>query len=102
MTCFHDNCPSMGRTQAGCAGGTWTVQTGACSAVNCISRTCPSGQVCLLTEGGALGVQCVDNSCGHGPVTPECGTTLGGCVVNATLTSEVTITCNTCPQGGCA
>ena len=101
MTCFYDNCPSTGRTQAGCAGGTWTVQTGACSTVNCISRTCPSGQMCLVIEGGAVGVQCVDNACGQGPVTPECGTTSGGCVVNATLTSGVEITCNTCPQGGC-
>ena len=42
-----------------------------------------------------------DNACGQGPVTPECGTTSGGCVVNATLTSGVEITCNTCPQGGC-
>jgi Kazal-type serine protease inhibitor domain len=101
MTCFYDNCPSTGRTQANCAGGAWTVQTAACGTLNCISRTCPSGQMCLVTEGGAVGVQCVDNSCGHGPVTPECGTTIGNCVVNATLTSGVTITCNTCPQGGC-
>jgi hypothetical protein len=101
MTCFYDNCPSTGRTQARCAGGTWTVQTAACSTVNCISRTCPSGQICLVTEGGAVGVQCVDNACGQGPVTAECGTGIGGCVVNATLTGGVTITCNTCPQGGC-
>jgi hypothetical protein len=101
MTCFYDNCPSTGRTRAGCAGGKWTVQTGACSTVDCYPLPCSSGQICLEIFGGAAEVQCVDNACGQGPVTPECGTTSGGCVVNATLTSGVTITCNTCPQGGC-
>ena len=101
-TCFYDNCPSTGRTQAVCTGGTWAVQTAACGTVSCngpSALTCPSGQMCLITESGAVAAQCVNNSCGQGPVTPACGTTLGACGVNASLTSGVTITCNTCPAG---
>jgi hypothetical protein len=102
MTCFYDNCPSTGRTQAVCTGGTWAVQTAACGTVSCNGPsvlTCPSGQMCLITESGTVGAQCVTSSCGQGPVTPVCGTTLGSCGVNASLTSGVTITCNTCPPG---
>jgi hypothetical protein len=118
MTCFYDNCipstipcsvnncPSTGRTQAVCgASGTWTVQTAACGTVSCTSSpglsfgTCPSGQICVVTQSGTVGTQCVANTCGQGPVTPACGTTLSSCVVNASLTSGVSITCNTCPAG---
>lgn len=102
MTCFYDNCPSTGRTQAVCTGGTWAVQTAACGTVSCngpTSLTCPSGQLCLITESGAVSAQCVSNSCGQGPVTPACGTTFGNCYTNALLTGGVTITCNTCPAG---
>jgi hypothetical protein len=112
MTCFYDNCPSTGRTQATCAGGAWIVQIAACGTVSCTPiatsgvvapkpLTCPSGQVCLVTGSGNYTGQCIENACGQGPVTAECGTTIGGCVLTATLTSGVTITCNTCPQGGC-
>ena len=102
MTCFYDNCPSTGRTQAVCTGGTWAVQTAACGTVSCNGPTvltCPSGQMCLITESGAVSAQCVTNSCGQGPVTPACGTNFGGCSVNASLTSGVTVTCYTCPSG---
>ena len=103
MTCFYDNCPSTGRTQASCSGGKWTVQTAACGTVDCTGApnllTCPSGKMCLVTESGTVGEQCVDNACGQGPVTSQCGTSLGGCSVNATLASGVTIVCNTCPAG---
>jgi hypothetical protein len=106
MSCFYDNCPSGGRTQATCNGGVWAVQTGACGTVTCTQapgvNTCPSGQICLVTASGTIGAQCVANSCGSGPVTPECGTALGGCVVNASIASGATIFCNLCPQGGCA
>jgi hypothetical protein len=105
MTCFYDNCPGTSRTQAACAGGTWTVQSAACGKVSCNGPsllTCPSGQICLITEAGSVGAQCVDNACDQGPVSPQCGTSLSLCSMNATLTSGVTITCNTCPQGGCA
>ena len=102
MTCFYDGCPSTNRTQAVCSGGTWAVQTAACGSITCngpSTLTCPSGQMCLITEAGAVQAQCVTNSCGQGPVGPECGTTLGNCTVNASLTTGVTITCNTCPAG---
>jgi hypothetical protein len=102
MTCFYDSCPSTGRTQAVCSGGAWAVQTAACGTVSCngpSALTCTSGQMCLITESGAVSANCVANTCGSGPVTPACGTTLGSCVVNATLVGGVTITCNTCPAG---
>jgi len=106
MSCFYDNCPSTGRTQSTCTGGTWAVQTAACGAVSCVGSpgvtTCPSGQLCLITESGTISVQCVSNTCGQGPISPACASGLSGCVVNATLNGGVTITCNQCPQGGCA
>jgi hypothetical protein len=104
MTCFYDNCPSSGRTQATCTAGTWSVQAGACGTVSCAGPsllTCPSGQICLITESGAISANCVANSCGQGPVTPACGTTLGSCVVNGSLNAGATITCNTCPVSAC-
>ena len=106
MSCFYDGCPSTSRTQATCTGGTWSVQTAACGSVSCIGSpavtTCQSGQLCLITESGTIGVQCVSNTCGQGPISPACASGLAGCVVNATLNGGVTITCNQCPQGGCA
>jgi hypothetical protein len=107
MSCFYDNCPSGGRTQATCAGGLWTVQTGACGTVSCASApgsvTCPSGKICVVTESGSVGSQCVDNGCGQGPVTSQCANTATNvCTMSATLTTGVTFTCNLCPQGGCA
>jgi hypothetical protein len=103
MPCSVNNCPSTGRTQATCgADGAWSVQTAACGTVSCngpSTLTCPPGQMCLITESGTVSAQCVTNTCGSGPVTPECGTTLGSCGVNASLISGVTITCNTCPAG---
>ena len=101
-SCFYDNCPGTGRTQATCTGGTWTAQTATCSSVSCVGTSCPSGQLCLIMEGGARIVQCVNNVCGQGPVAPECGTSPGSCSVNATLTGGVTITCNTCSYPICA
>ena len=106
MSCFYDNCPGTGRTQATCTGGTWSVQTAACGNVSCLGSpavtTCPSGQLCLIVESGTIGVMCVNNACGQGPISPACASGLAGCVVNATLNGGVTITCNQCPQGGCA
>jgi hypothetical protein len=106
LSCFYDDCPSTGRTQATCSGGAWSVQTLACGNVSCLGSpavtTCPSGQLCLITESGTISVQCVNNTCGQGPISPACASGLAGCVVNATLNGGVTITCNQCPQGGCA
>jgi len=106
MSCFYDDCPSNGRTQATCTGGAWSVQTAACGNVSCLGApavtTCPSGQICLIVESGTIGVQCVSNTCGQGAISPACASGLAGCVVNATLNGGVTMTCNQCPQGGCA
>jgi hypothetical protein len=103
IPCSVNNCPSTGRTQATCGtDGAWSVQTAACGTVSCngpSALACPSGQMCLITESGAVSAHCVANTCGSGPVTPACGTALSSCVVNASLIGGVTITCNTCPAG---
>jgi hypothetical protein len=74
--CFYDDCPATGRTIATCTGGTWAVATGACGTVtgDCVaySKTCASGQLCLLTITGAITPSCIANTCGAGPITPQC------------------------------
>jgi hypothetical protein len=105
LACFYDNCPSTGRTQAICSGVNWAVQTGSCGTVSCVGygypgvMTCPSGQVCLITESGAIMARCVSNGCGQGPVTDQCISGAIGCSMGFSLTSGVTMTCNACPPG---
>jgi hypothetical protein len=106
LSCFYDNCPSTGRTQATCTNGRWVVQTAACTAIGCLgypnsSFNCPSGKVCIVATGGTINATCVDNGCGAGPVSNTCVAGANGCTMGASPTSGVTFTCNTCPQGGC-
>lgn len=105
LSCFYDQCPGSGRTQATCTGGTWSVQTAACGAFTCAGYpntafTCASGKVCVVTAGGAISAGCADNGCGAGAVSAACITGAAGCTMS-TATGGVTFTCNTCPQGGC-
>lgn len=106
LSCFYDNCPSSGRTQATCSGGAWSVQTGACGTLTCTgypdpSFGCASGKVCVVSAGGTISASCADNGCGAGPVSDQCVAGANGCTMNASTTGGVTFTCNTCPQGGC-
>jgi hypothetical protein len=106
LSCFYDDCPTTGRTEASCSGGTWSVQTGACGAFTCAGYpdaafTCASGQVCIITAGGAINATCADNGCGSGAVGEQCIAGASGCTLYASATGGVTFTCNTCPQGGC-
>lgn len=106
LSCFYDLCPSTGRTQATCSGGTWSVATGACGGLLCSGYpdptfTCASGKVCVITAGGAINAVCTDNGCGTGAVSAECIAGARGCTMLASTVGGVTFTCNTCPQGGC-
>jgi hypothetical protein len=60
--------------------------------------TCPAGTFCRVSQGGAIFAQCEQNTCGAGPVTAAC---TPNCAVTYSLEAGVTVTCNTCPQGGC-
>jgi hypothetical protein len=87
--CFYEDCGGAGRTLATCASGVWTVQTTACTAVTCqganvtpAAITCPVGQVCVRTASGNVSAKltpkCVDNTCGKGPISPQCISGLSG------------------------
>jgi hypothetical protein len=110
LTCFYDNCPSGSRTQAVCAGGNWTVETAACGTVTCdpdpsgsTSRTCSSGQICVVVNSGAFSYACMSNTCNissvpQGPVSTQC-TGMSTCSVHYSLMHGVTFICPTyiCP-----
>ena len=109
LTCFYDNCPSGGRTQAVCAGGNWTVETAACGIVTCdpdpsgSARTCSSGQICVVVNSGAFLSACMSNTCNissvpQGPISAQCAG-MSMCSVHYSLTHGVTFICPTyvCP-----
>jgi hypothetical protein len=105
--CFYEDCAGAGLTAATCGNGSWAVQTGACAAVNCFGlpspMSCAAGQVCSVSESGSIGAMCVESTCGSGPVTCECAhTTCVSCLIQGSVLQGVTVTCNNCPQGGCA
>jgi len=118
FSCIYEDCAGAGRTQAVCASGTWTVQNAACSTTECAGAgatttmlTCAAGKICVRTTsgGGAYTVQpsCVDNTCGKGPVSPECLQRLSGSCSASYSLSGVIINCSlpsSCGQGqgGCA
>lgn len=105
--CFYEDCAGTGRTAATCSNGSWAVQTGACAAVHCIglpgSMSCASGQVCSVSESGTISGMCVQSTCGKGPITCACANaSCASCSVAGNVQQGVTVTCNNCPQGGCA
>jgi hypothetical protein len=115
--CFYENCATTGRRLATCSGGTWKIETAACTTITCAggginstSLTCDAGEVCLVQTsiGGAYMVtpMCVQSTCGSGPVTQQCiPSTYGNCTITTGL-SGVTVRCSysSCGagQGGCA
>jgi len=103
-SCFYEDCAGAGRTVATCANGAWNVQTGPCTGVFCLSQTCAIGQVCFMSAGGALLVQCVANTCGAAAIGCGClQSCLGSnCAVSGSLQTGVTVQCNTCPSNQCA
>jgi hypothetical protein len=107
QACLYEDCAGAGRTAATCNNGSWAVQTGVCGAVQCIglpgSMSCASGQVCSVSESGTISGMCVQSTCGTGPVTCECAhASCVNCSIAGNVQQGVTVTCNNCPQGGCA
>jgi len=103
-SCFYEECTAGGRTVASCTNGAWSVETGPCTGVFCLSQTCAIGQVCLMRVGGALLIDCVPNTCGASAIGCGCLQSCAGsaCTVGGSLQSGATIQCNTCPSNQCA
>jgi len=101
--CFYEDCAAAGRTVARCASGAWTIETGACTSVTCQSQMCAPGQLCLMSGGGALLVQCIDNACGAAAIGCSClQSCAGSCTIDGSVQTGVTIHCNTCTSNQCA
>jgi hypothetical protein len=102
-SCYYEDCSDTGRTIARCVDGAWSLDTGPCaSGVFCQAETCPIGQICLERIGGALITECVQNTCGAGPIGCDClQSCTGSCTVGGSVPSGVTIMCNTCPTNTC-
>src|SRR6185369_4339466 len=104
-TCFYEDCSGAGRSSATCSGGVWNVITGPCTSTICTQQvmTCPAGQICMESAGGALLVTCVPNTCGKGPIQCSClQSCFGDCVTTGSVNGGVTVYCNTCPSNTCA
>ncbi|WP_437984991.1 hypothetical protein [Sorangium sp. So ce117] len=101
-SCFYGDCEDGQRTVATCLASGWTLETRPCAAFPCTgSQECMPGQICSVIQGGALFGTCIANPCGAGPVTCECAD--AGCPACRVDDSSggITVTCNTCPGGGC-
>lgn len=109
--CSYEDCAGAGRTVATCgrfgsARLTWGVQTAPCGAVHCAGlpnqMSCTSGQICAVSEGGTIAGTCAPSSCGSGPVTCACAhAACTDCMIWGSAEQGFTVTCNSCPQGGC-
>lgn len=109
--CSYEDCAGLGRTVAKCerlgsARLTWGVQTVACGAVHCLGlpgqMSCAAGQICTVSEGGTISGTCTTSTCGSGPVTCACAhAACTDCAIAGSTEQGFTVTCNTCPQGGC-
>ena len=107
QACFYEDCAGAGRTAATCNNGFWTVQEAACAAVQCIGlpspTSCASGQSCSVTQSGTIGGMCTQPTCGKGPITCACAhASCENCSISGSVQQGITVTCNNCPQGGCA
>jgi hypothetical protein len=111
VPCFYDDCGASGaRKKATCTTAIpeigspiqqWTVETSTCEPLDCSGMPCPTGQACVIFEGGARIGQCASQSCGTGPI--ECACVMGcyeGCILSS-LGPGATFTCSTCsdPRG---
>lgn len=114
--CYYENCSAAGRTEAKCAAGKWTVESAPCSTVSCAGAgivstvlTCAVGQICVRTTGGGgayvITPSCVSNTCGNGPVSPQCLPALEGTCGIMTSLSGATVSCSlpsACGDAACA
>lgn len=112
QVCFYEDCAGLGRTVATCQklGGprdSWSLQSAACGPVQCVglpsAMSCASGQVCSVNESGTIAGMCAQSACGTGPLTCACAhASCTNCAISGSVEQGFTVTCNNCPQGGCA
>ena len=105
QVCFYEDCAGAGRSVATCTNGSWSVEVGACAAVQCaypVSMSCVSGQICSVTAGGALLARCVENGCGKGAITCACASSCSSCSIAGSVSQGVTVSCNSCASATCA
>jgi len=112
--CFYEDCAGAGRTVATCQklgpgppGFIWTLRNTACDTVHCSglpgTMTCASGRVCSVTQSGTISGMCAQSTCGTGPITCECAhASCTNCAIAGSPEQGFSVTCNNCPQGGCA
>jgi len=100
-TCLYEDCSGAGQTSATCDNAVYQTEVSPCQDFECGGETCTPGQICTVNAGGAFIGTCVDNPCGDGPVTCECGhpTCSGTCTAFGTPGYGIELTCNTCPNG---
>lgn len=103
LACVYDDCAGRGETNATCATTTWQVATAACAAKPCPdgnAMTCAPGEICRISQAGALIPSCVPNPCDGGPVGSACGCSVCG---DGTCQSVVgsTVTCSECFEAQC-
>jgi hypothetical protein len=104
--CAYEDCGAAGRTVAYCS-GTWSVELAPCDApVVCGGSfgfgECAADEVCLVSAGGAVSQECVQNTCGDGPLECDCLTgCFGECALSGSATMGLTMSCNTCPDASC-
>ena len=111
QVCYYEDCAGLGRSVATCQkrGGPvdrWSVESVACDVVHCTglpgAMSCASGQVCAVSQGGTISGMCVQATCGTGPITCECAhASCADCAISGTPQQGFTVSCNSCPQGGC-
>jgi len=102
-TCYYEDCTDAGRTVAMCASGAWMVTTAPCGSTICMGMTCPAGQICVESGGGALLVSCVQSTCGTGPISCGClQSCAGSCSLSGSAQSGFILYCNTCTSNQCA
>jgi len=111
MKCYYEDCAGAGRTIASCDSTAhptpqWTVTSAACGTVHCSTpstQTCASGEICVVTAGGAVSAMCVKNTCGAGSISCGCvQSCFGDCIVTGSTEQGVSIYCSSCPLQTCA
>jgi len=100
-TCLYEDCGGIGQVTATCDNAVYQTDVTPCQDFDCGGETCTPGQICTVNAGGAFIGTCVDNPCGDGPVTCECGHPLcaGTCTAFGMPGYGIELTCNTCPNG---
>jgi hypothetical protein len=112
--CHYEDCGGAGWTLSICSSkdvglgnlqrGWWMSRWPCGSEVQCAGadgNTCDVNQVCLVRQGGALLSDCVEHSCGTGPIGCDCVEGCSGQCVTTGGEQGPSIICNTCsdPRG---